>query len=138
VRVTFLFAVGALFATNMMAFKAEKKLWAAMSVSHPVYVLGQKEPFMLHFAIVNDGTGPVDPEIQSTKLLINGKEWKDWDFNIGQGPRDNRFFFLGARDHLNFGLKFNEQLKEPGIYKLTWKGKDFQAPDVVFRVLPKP
>src|SRR5262245_6542603 len=38
------------------AAKEGAKLWAAISVSHPVYVPGEGgDPFVMHFALINDG-----------------------------------------------------------------------------------
>jgi hypothetical protein len=27
--------------------------------------------------------------------------------------------------------------KEPGIYKVSWRGEGFEAPTIVFRVMPR-
>jgi hypothetical protein len=122
----------------MAAFKPEKKLWVAMSVNHPVFVLGVDKQLVIQFVVVNDGDMIINPELESTTLLINGKEWKNWGTTIGGGPRDNRDEALPSGDYLNSTIDFTDRFKEPGIYKLTWKGKGFQAADLVFRVLPKP
>ena len=91
----------------------------------------------MHFALVNDGDKTLNPEIESSELLVNGKQLKDWAFIIGQGPRDDRFAALPPGDHLLFGYALGDHFQKPGIYKLSWKGKNFQSSQIGFRVLPK-
>jgi hypothetical protein len=70
-------------------------------------------------------------------LLINGKELKDWGFIVANGPKDGRWTALPAKDHLSFGYALGKYFSRPGVYKVQWKGKSFQSPEIVFRVLPK-
>jgi hypothetical protein len=117
----------------------QKKLWAAISVSRSVRDLDveTQDPFVLHFGIVNDGDKTVDPELNSSQLLINGKELKDWDIIIMNGPRGETDEALPPGEACVFCYDLGEHFEKPGIYKVVWKGKDFQAPEIVFRVLPK-
>jgi hypothetical protein len=122
--------------------KAEKpsKVWAGIGVGQPLFVQGEKAvegPFQINFTLVNDGDAAIDPEIGSSRLLVNGKELKDWAFIVGQGPRDDRWKSLPAGDHISFGYAMGEYFNEPGVYKVSWKGKGFESPEVVFRVMPK-
>jgi hypothetical protein len=125
-----------------------KPLWAAISVSHPVFdaEVWSQRPFLLHLALVNDGEKIIDPELDSSQLIVNGKEvGDDWTITIGNGPRDDRIEALPPGDHLemtiSFGRDFREALarhfREPGIYHVSWKGKRFESPAIVFRVMPR-
>jgi hypothetical protein len=116
----------------------KKKLWASISVSHPVFVKGvASEPFMIHFALVNDGDKPVNPDLGSSQLLVNGKKLKDWQFIVSQGPRDARWQALPAGDYLAFGYALGKHFEEPGTYKVSWKSQGFESPEIVFRVMSK-
>src|SRR5262245_21804402 len=60
-----------------------KLLWAAISVSHPVFdpEVRSQDPFLLHLALVNDVDKTIDPELDSSQLIVNGKEvGGDWSF----------------------------------------------------------
>jgi hypothetical protein len=96
--------------------------------------------------LVNDSDKTIDPELGSSQLLVNGKELgDDWSFQMANGIRDDRFEALPAGDHLamtiSFGRDFQGALgrhfREPGIYRVSWKGKGFQSPEIVFRVMPR-
>src|SRR5262245_27648963 len=120
------------------AAQVETKLWAAISVNRPVVdkeVMG--DPFVVYLALVNDGDMVVNPDLGSSQLIVNGKELKDWPFIVGQGPRDARWEALPAGDYLSFAYALGERFEEPGTYKVSWKGKGFQSPEIVFRVMPK-
>jgi hypothetical protein len=116
----------------------EKKLWAAISVSHPILELGSTgDRFRITFALVNDGDKVVDLEILSSQLLVNGEELKDWPMIVSNGPRDERWGALPAEDDLVFSYALGDYFKAAGIYRVSWKGKGFQTTEVVFRVLDK-
>src|SRR5262249_43727471 len=56
---------------------AKSKLWAAISVSQPVFVAKNVTVsgiFQINFTVVNDGDMTVDPEISTSKLFVNGKQ----------------------------------------------------------------
>ncbi len=116
----------------------DKKLWAAISVSRPLLELGvERDPFQITFALVNDGKRTVDPEILSSKLLVNGEELKDWPMIVSNGPRDERWNALPTGDNLLFGYRLDDYFKSAGTYRVSWKGKGFQTTEVIFRVLDK-
>jgi hypothetical protein len=119
------------------ASKANKKLWAAISVNKPVldWDVVTVDPFMVYFALVNDGETAVNPEVEASQLFVNGKELKDWSFIIRNGPRDERWKKLPAGDYLSIGYDLGKHFEQPGPYKLLWKGKGFQSPEFVFRVM---
>jgi hypothetical protein len=120
------------------AGKSASKLWAAISVNHPILDHGLRgDPFMIHFGLLNDSNKTIKPDLDSSQLLINGKNLKDWDFIIFNGPRDDRWDTLPPGDYLLFGIALGTHFEKPGVYKVIWKGKGFQSPEIVFRVVPK-
>ena len=119
------------------AGKPAPKLWAAISVSHPVFDKGVTgDPFMIHFALVNDGDKTINPDVESSRLLVNGKDLKGWDFIIANGIRDDSWYALPPGDYLAFGYALGERFEKPGVYKVSWKGKGFASNEIVFRVHP--
>jgi hypothetical protein len=121
---------------------AEKgtRLWAAISVSRPVvdWDVWTVDPFIFFFGLVNDGDKAVDPDLDNARLLVNGKELANWPSRGIIGPRDGRRWkSLPVGDDIAFGENMSKYFQEPGIYRVVWKGKEFQSPEVVFRVLPR-
>ncbi len=120
--------------------EATKKLWAAISVSHPVYVPREQgelgDPFMIRFGLVNDGNQVVDPDLDASQLLINGKPLPEWRVIIGNGPEPKNRHALPPGQRISFGYEFGRHFTKPGIYKVVWKGKGFESPEIIFRVLP--
>jgi hypothetical protein len=125
------------------------KLWAAVGVSDALLDWSNHfwenpriPPFTIDFALVNDGDKVIDPKLESSQLFINGRECdgKDgrinWAVQMGNGPRDDRWKALPPGDYLNFKIAMTEHFKEPGEYRIKWKGEGFEAPEVVFRVMP--
>jgi hypothetical protein len=117
--------------------QAEKKLWAGITVNRTVFSRFVKDPVLVSFSLVNDGEEPVNPEVESSRLLVNGKELEDWSDIIRNGIRDGRWKSLPSKDYIDFTYDLSDHFTKPGVYRLSWKGKGFQADDVVFRVLPK-
>ena len=118
------------------AGKPASKLWAALSVGQPVFEVKEVKRLQICFALVNDGTEVVKPDLDSSQLLVNGKNLKDWDFIIANGIQDDRWDALPPGDYLLFSLGLGKYFEKPGVYKVSWKGKGFASNEVVFRVLP--
>jgi hypothetical protein len=119
--------------------KPGAKLWAGLGVTSPVVSADEvtyPDFFMLFFTLVNDGDKTVNPEVDASQLLVNGKELKDWGFIIGNGPRGSDFEALPPGECLRFGRAMGRYFAEPRVYKVQWKGKAFESAEVVFRVLP--
>jgi hypothetical protein len=142
VRILVLLAVSLLFAADRPP-KEEKpkpatKLWAGVSVKHLVYRPGaQQGPFIINFAVVNDSDKAIDPELESSQLLVNGKELEGWSFTMKNGPRDDRWNALPPGDYDFFSVNMTRHFKAPGLYRVAWKGKQFQATAIEFRILPE-
>jgi hypothetical protein len=114
----------------------EIKLWAAISVNDPVIEHDRvKDRLMVSFALVNDDDRVLDPDLPNSKLFINGKELPNWKQTIAQGPRDDRFDALPPGDYLILSAALGEHFVKPGSYKIKWQGKDFEAPEIMFRVI---
>lgn len=116
-----------------------KKLWAALSVSRPILdhdVIGER-PFMIFFGLVNDGDQPIDPDLDASQLLINGKNLKNWTLIIHNGPKDGRWKALPPGGHLSFGIAMGNHFQDPGIHRMVWKGRGFQSPEIEFRIMPR-
>jgi RNA polymerase sigma factor (sigma-70 family) len=116
------------------------KLWAALSSTRPVFLqqeLTGPDVFQILFTVANDGDAALDPEFESTQLIVNGKELKDWKLMVGDGSGTGEWKALPAGRHVTFGYAMGSYFKEPGVYKVSWKGKHFESPEIVFRVMPK-
>jgi hypothetical protein len=120
------------------ANQEQPKLWASVSVSRPLFHAGWTKELLVHFTLVNDGSKTLDPKIESSKIIINGVELKDSGFIFGNGPRDNRWRALPPGDSLEFTYALEEYFREAGIYRVSWKGENFETPTIVFRVMPSP
>jgi hypothetical protein len=116
------------------------KLWAGLGVTRPAVRADDVTDgrfFMVSFALANDGDKTIDPEIGSTsQFLVNGKELKNWPHIINNGPRGSDFNSLPPRGCLQFGSAMGKEFTEPGVYRIQWKGKEFESAVVEFRVLP--
>jgi hypothetical protein len=138
-------------APQRQALVAQGQLWSTITVNRPVFHEGRLqgearkpgiagevlEHLMVHFAVVNDGDKTINPALESTQFLVNGKPLEGWPWIINNGPRDERFFALPPGDNIVFSLAMGKQFEKPGVYRISWKGKGFQSPEIVFRVLPK-
>jgi hypothetical protein len=112
------------------------KLWAAISVSDPLFEEGWTKELMIHFTLVNDGTTTIDPKVGTWKLVVNGEESADSGFIFGNGIRDTRWEALPTGDKLRFTYALEQYFKKPGIYRVSWKGDGFEALPIEFRVMP--
>ena len=112
-------------------------LWAALGVNHVVFHLGEMEGLNVEFTLVNDGEVTMDPKIGESRIVVNGKELADSGLILGNGPRDARFAALPPGQCLRFSYSLGDYFKEPGIYRVSWRGANFRSPEVVFRVLPE-
>ncbi|HEX8097111.1 MAG TPA: hypothetical protein VF507_03705, partial [Pyrinomonadaceae bacterium] len=66
-------------------------LWAAISVSEPLFQEGWTTGLTIHFTVVNDGAETTDPRLGASKIIINGKELENSGFIFDNGPRDGRW-----------------------------------------------
>jgi archaellum component FlaG (FlaF/FlaG flagellin family) len=114
----------------------QEMLWAAISVQPSVFVEGHTEALQLYFYVVNDGSSPINPKVESSHLLINGVEPKDWSNVISDGLRSPLFYALPPGQLLEFTYLLEQYFRKPGIYTVGWSGENFKALDISIRVLP--
>ncbi len=79
----------------------------------------------------------IDPKIADSRITINGKERTDSGMILSGVEKDPRFKALSPGDSLQFSLSLVEQFREPGTYRISWKGADFRSPEIVLRILPE-
>jgi hypothetical protein len=118
------------------ANQEQRKLWASISVSRPLFHAGWTKELLVHFTLVNDGSETLDPRIESSKIIINGVELEESGFILSNGPKDKRWRALPSGDSLELTYALEKYFKEPGIYRVSWKGEGFETPTIIFRVMP--
>src|ERR1700752_4067430 len=109
--------------------------WVAISVSQPLFRQGRTKNLQIYFTLVNEGNKPIKPQIDLSKLVINGKELADSAWIFGNGIRDSRWEALPPGDAIEFTYALGAYFEKPGIYEVSWKGPGFESPKIVFRVL---
>jgi hypothetical protein len=116
--------------------KQAGSLWAGLSVNHPIFRAGQTKELRIEFALVNDGDKVIDPKIPESRIVINGKELGDSGLILSSVQMGTRFKALPTGESLQFDCPLGDRFKEPGIYRVSWKGAGFQSSEVVLRILP--
>lgn len=112
-------------------------IWVAIGVDRLVREAGNlKAPLRMSFVVVNDGDKATDANVESSRLIVNGKALVDWPFIVANGPRDARWKSLPPGEHLEFAYDFSEYFTAPDTYRVTWKGDGFESAEMVFRILP--
>jgi hypothetical protein len=112
-----------------------KSVWAALSINHAVFQAGQTKDLRIEFSLVNDSDKVIDPKIGESQILINGRELADSNSIFGRVPKDVRVNALAPGESLRFDCLLGDHLKETGTYRISWKGRDFQSPEIVVRIL---
>lgn len=119
------------------------KLWAGITVNHPLYTEGWTKEMVMDFAVFNDSKLPavVSPCFDNSTLVINGAELtgrdRDWfSFNLANGPRSTNPLAPGRG---TYGTKtgLGQLFQKPGIYNVAWKSDCFESSPIVFRVMPR-
>lgn len=122
---------------QLPAEKPARKLWAGLSVNHAVFHPGlSSSRLTVSFGLVNDSDKTINPDLDSSKLLVNGKELENWILIINNGIQPHNRDAIRPGDYLLFSIALEERFRLPGEYRLVWKGKEFQSAELVFRVLP--
>ena len=111
-------------------------LWAGLSVNHPIFKAGQTKDLRIEFTLVNDGDKPIDPKIADSRIVINGKELADSGLILSSVQKGSRSEALSPGENLQFDCLLGDRFKEPGTYRVFWKGSGFQSSEIVLRVLP--
>jgi hypothetical protein len=133
-------AAQAALAAAMLGTADQKKtgsLWAGLSVNHPIFKAGQTKDLRIEFTLVNDGDQVIDPKIPESRIIINGKELGDSGMILTSVQKGASFRSLPPGESLQFDCLFGDRFKEPGVYRVSWKGSGFQSSEIVLRILPK-
>jgi hypothetical protein len=117
--------------------KQAGSLWAGLSVNHPIFKAGQAKDLRIEFTLVNDGNKVIDPKIADARLVINGKELGDSRLMLGSVEKGARSEALSPGESLQFSFPLGDQFKQPGVYRVSWRGAGFQSSEVVLRILSK-
>jgi hypothetical protein len=116
--------------------KKAESLWAVLSVNHPVFRAGQTKDLRIEFTVINDSDKPIDPKITESQILINGKELGDSGLILSSVQKGDRSEALPPGQSLRLDCLLGDCFKEPGIYRVSWKGAGFHSPEIVLRILP--
>jgi alpha-beta hydrolase superfamily lysophospholipase len=122
--------------TGPQAAEGQESLWAAVSVNHSIFKQGEPENVSIELTLVNDGAEVIDPKIAESWILINGQEVPDSGSILRGGLKDAEVKPLAPKGKLQFRVALKDCLKNPGTYRVSWRGTGFQAPEIVLRVLP--
>ena len=110
-------------------------LWAALSASHAIFRAGRTKDLRIEFTLVNDGDKGIDPKVSESRIIINGEELTDSGLILSSVQKGARFKALPPGATLQFSLPIGDQFRDPGTYRISWKGAGFQSPEIVLRVL---
>ena len=110
-------------------------LWAGLSVNHAIFKAGQTKDLRIEFTLVNDGDKEIDPKIADSRIVINGKELSDSGLILSSVQKGARFKALSPGESLQFDCLLGDQFKEPGTYRISWKGAGFESPEIMLRTL---
>jgi hypothetical protein len=111
-------------------------LWAGLSVNHSTLKASQTKDLRIEFTLINDGDKVIDPKISECQIIINGKELNDSAIILSSVQAGARFKALPPGESLQFDCRLGDHFKEPGIYRVSWKGAGFQSSELVFRIMP--
>jgi hypothetical protein len=112
-------------------------LWAGLSVNHIVFKAGQTTDLRIEFTLVNDSDKVIDPKIADSQITINGKEVAASGLILSSVAKGARSQALSPGGSLQFDRLVGDQFKEPGIYRVSWKGSGFQSSEIVLRIVPE-
>jgi len=112
-------------------------VWAAVTVDQPIFHINQ--PINVMFAATNVSDMPIRlTELrEETVLVINGQDWPESRFTFTNGAHSTAQFLQPAKSMM-FVYQLTRVFKEPGLYRIVWRGKDFETLPVEFRVAKDP
>jgi hypothetical protein len=127
----------ALLATLASSESSTPRVWAAISVDWPIYRTGQR--INVTFAATDLGDLPIRLKAlrEEAVLPINGKEWPDSANNFANGVHSGAQFLPPGKS-TTFSYLLTSLFQKPGVYRIVWRGKDFEILPVEFRVAENP
>jgi hypothetical protein len=117
--------------------KKAGNLWAGLTVNHPIFRANQTKDLRIEFTLVNDGDQVIDPKIPESRIVINSTELSDSAMILSSVEEGARFKALPPGGSLQFDCLLGDQFKQPGVYRVSWKGAGFQSSEIVLRILPE-
>jgi hypothetical protein len=106
-----------------------------MTYSVRIRMMGQTKDLRIEFTLVNDGDKEIDPSIADSRIVINGKELSDSGLILSSVQKGARFKALSPGESLQFDCLLGDQFREPGTYRISWKGAGFESPEIMLRTL---
>jgi hypothetical protein len=119
----------------------DPKLWAAVSIKPLVfdpYTFTFDRP-KIHLGLVNDGNQILETGLRESVLVVNGQPVRGaaWDAALKAGLRGDAWQKVAPSEHVGVICPLEDVITEPGTYRVSWSGKDFQSPEVVYRIIPR-
>jgi hypothetical protein len=119
----------------------DPKLWAAVSIKPLVfdpYTFTFDRP-KIHLGLVNDSTQVLETGLRESVLVVNGQPVRGatWDAALKACLRGDAWEKVAPREHVGVVCPLEDVITEPGTHRVSWRGKDFQSPEVVYRRLPR-
>jgi RNA polymerase sigma-70 factor (ECF subfamily) len=111
------------------------RLEATLRVNGQSFLEGETDKLIMTFTMLNKGDKVIDPDISGARIIVNGKELVGSSLLLGNGPRDVNFDKLPPGQRTQFAIALGDYFKKPGVYRVSWEGRAFRAPEIVFRVL---
>jgi len=110
-------------------------IWAAVGINDLLFREGFTDSLQIFFTLVNDGNKTVDPQLLSTRIMVNGRELEDSAFILGNGPCGPNCESLPPGETVGRTLAIGRYFQKPGIYKVSFESPSFKTPTIMFRVL---
>src|SRR5713101_175876 len=119
--------------------EAKKGVRAGISVNQAIFrqeELEDQGALLIKFALVNDGDKTAATDVDSWRIIVNGKQMSERNTSLMFGNGSRMEDTLPPGGHSQVARAMGVYFKEPGTYKVSWKGKTFESPKIIFRVLP--
>jgi hypothetical protein len=119
---------------------SQVKLWAAVSIIPPVLIRDTSpiERSQIHLYLMNDGAHTIVTGADDSVLVVNGQPLWSWNWTsaLRSGLRSGTWMNLPPGKHTGIVRSLHTVITEPGIYRASWKGQNFQSPEIVYRIMP--
>jgi len=108
-------------------FPQREPFIADISPSQLRFFTGGDNHLRLHLTLVNRGYEVMDPELKTSKLLVNGQELPEsvLIYDAARGSPFLRGIPPGRR--LRIVYEMRTRFKGEGVYDLVWQGEKFQS-----------
>lgn len=108
-------------------FPQRDPLIADISPSQLRFFTGGDNRLRLHLTLVNRSGAVVNPDLRTSKLMLNGQELRE-SVMVYEAARGNPLLHgLPPGRRLRIIYDMETRLRIAGAYDLIWKGKDFES-----------